>query len=76
MHSPLSEMEDTVPKWTLELNSTQAAAENRHLIDHMLKVKWSKERYLYLGRPCQTSGEALWPFNVRTGQATRVKAQQ
>jgi ribosomal protein L18 len=35
----LSEKEDTVPKWTLELNSMQAAAKNGHLIGHMLKVK-------------------------------------
>jgi len=42
MHILLSEKEDTVPKWTSELNSTQAARENRHLIGHTLKVKWSK----------------------------------
>jgi hypothetical protein len=79
MHILLSEKEDNVPKWTLELNSTQAAAESRHLIGHMLKVKWSKERYLYLGRPYQTSGEALRPFNVPTSQSThwaQVKVQQ
>jgi hypothetical protein len=39
MHILLSEKEDTVPKWTLELNSMQAAAKNGHLIGHMLKVK-------------------------------------
>jgi len=37
MHILLSENEDNVPKWTLELNSTQAAKENRHLTGHMLK---------------------------------------
>jgi len=50
MHFLLSEKEDTVPKWTLELNSTQVARENRHLIDHMLKVKWSKKgTYIWEG---------------------------